>query len=66
MKDIVFFFKQNTFITITCTTLYTILYSLLHNTLMVIIYIFIVFGILLKNRIYRFYDVSKVKSSTDY
>ena len=33
-------------------------YSLLHNTLMVIIYIFIVFRILLKNRIYRFYHVS--------
>ena len=32
-------------------------YSLLHNTLMVIIYIFIVFGILLKNRIYRLYHV---------
>ena len=32
-------------------------YSLLHNTLMVIIYIFIVFGILLKNRIYRFYHL---------
>ena len=32
-------------------------YSLLHNTLMVIINIFIVFGILLKNRIYRFYHV---------
>ena len=32
-------------------------YFLLHNTLMVIIYIFIVFGILLKNRIYRFYHL---------
>ena len=33
-------------------------YSLLHNTLMVIIYIFIVFRILLKNRSDRFYHVS--------